>query len=598
MPPWCLQRCLRQPAKLTLRAARPSCYISAESGTRRRQQADNGRSGTTLWATSKSGFSTVDGGGADGPAAQWQTSLQELLEVYRNYRNAAATRPPAAPGCSTDLKKQLKAAAREAAKHVEHCDIDTATALMACLVHVSRRCKCVELYSGLLRLLLHALRSRGDQLVTQDNRTTPFDFGSLIETPRLEGLRQDEALAALLLRSLRLYELRNTPKPLLDDVFTVVNSNMYRWSPDQLVEVCRDLAWVCRFCERERFSGLLRKSIALLSDCTSKTKTTLSRMQLIAVIRALSVVKQDAAPLASRVNHLVSALLAAEQGDSPSDIQEKLTLHYRRAKGNVHLLHVALISGIHLDAAVVHALIDGVMQFCTDYFAATCRVWQMKSAQPNAHDYNTIDPRVANLLYAKCANKVVRLPGSLDPDHAPRPRAPKLEERYQAVVAALSRLLEGGKLAFCRGLKSCEARLRVSNRNIYDQLDDAARSFMKAVACFRLGEPRPAPSDGMARALRHLGYRPVPLMVDGAFQVNCIDHRRRLFCDLCNDKEARPRPGGGAPVYNAATELKLRCLEAAGWRGATVLQAEWRRLPEEGRVALLRAKLATIDKHA
>ncbi|ORM39476.1 uncharacterized protein BXIN_2887 [Babesia sp. Xinjiang] len=529
--------------------------------------------------------------------SSWECKVNEFFDAYKKYTDAI---DKTLQESSDDLKKRLKAVAKEAAKHIDECDLTTATVLMICLNNISRRCKCVELYNELMRLLLREVSSGTGRNTTKGDDKVRQIIGNFVGEDYIEASKRDESLAALLLGGLRAYELKQTPKQVVDDMIAVANANLYRWAPSELVNVCRDLAWVCRFCQQEGGPGLLRKALTFVCDRASKSATTLKRPQLITLMKAMSVTKQESATLDLRMNHLIAALLAAEEADIPADPEYRLNVQYRRAKGNVHVLHVALISGLELKTNVVQALLDSVMKFCIDYFSATCRMWQMKPPETNYHDYNTIDPRVANLIYAKCTNKVLRVPGSLDPANNPEPKIPKLEERYQAVVAALARLFESGKHTFCRGLKLCEARLRIVNRTIYRDLDDRTRTFMHAVACFRLEDPQPSPSDALQRALTHLRYRPVPLMLDGTFQINCIDHRARLFCELCNEKEAREvrdvGDTGSHLKYNASTDLKLRYLEASGWRGITLLEAEWKRLPEDARIALLRSKLAEINK--
>ncbi|GBE60179.1 phosphoadenosine phosphosulfate reductase, putative [Babesia ovata] len=500
---------------------------------------------------------------------------------------------------ASELKKRLKLAGRELAVSVHKCDQHSSRALLVCLVDISRTCKCPELHIGLIKVILQELQSSRDRSNVDDTHVKDSDLTGLVGAERINELSKDENTVALLLTSIRAYELRKPPQTVVDDLISVVNANVYRWKPLQLVEICRDLAWVYRFCEKERFGALLRKCASLVCEGFGKEGRTATGRQIMTVMKAVSVLGHESTPISAGLNNLISTLIENESKDAEDDVVKQLNLRYRRAKGNVHLLNVALISGTRLDTAVVNALLENVMEFCVGYFAATCRVWQLKTEHFGTHDYNTIDPRAAQLLYAKCTNKVLRAPGSLDPANNPEPRYPKLEERYQAVVAALGRLLDAGKLAFCRGLKVCEARLRVIDRTVYEGLNDRSRAFMKAVACFKFEDPQPATSDELYRALRQIGYRPVPMMVQGTFQVNCIDRKRRLYCELCNEKEARLLPTGaktaGKVVYNTATELKMRCLEAAGWRGTIIRVAEWRSLTEGERVALLRDKLSKLS---
>ncbi|CDR94671.1 hypothetical protein, conserved [Babesia bigemina] len=495
----------------------------------------------------------------------------------------------------SDLKKRLKLAGRQLAVLVDNCDPYSARSLLACLVDISRTCKCPELHIGIIKAILQELQTNRDRSNRDDSSVDGSALSGLVGAERIKELIKDEKTVALLLASLRAYELRQPPKTVVDDLISVVNVNVYRWKPFQLVEVCRDLAWMYRFCEKERFGALLRKCASLVCEGFGKEGKTATRRQIMTLMKAVSVLGHESTPISTGLNNLISTLIESENKHTEDDVVKQLNLRYRRAKGNVHMLNVALVSGARMDTALVNALLENVMEFCVSYFSATCRVWQLKTEHVGAHDYNSIDPRVAQLLYAKCTNKVLRAPGSLDPANNPEPRYPKLEECYQAVVAALGRLLEAGKLAFCRGLKLCEARLRVIDRAVYKGLNDRSRTFLKAVACFKLEDPQPATSDELYMALRQLGYRPVPLMVQGTFQVNCIDRKRRLYCELCNDKEARLLRDGARVVYNTATDLKMRCLDAAGWRGTIVRMAEWRPLPEGERVALLRDKLSKLS---
>lgn len=534
----------------------------------------------------------------DGNASvEWHDRFKDFLDAYKQYYEQSYMAKPIGlidrSSVSDAAKRRLKLVSRALADNIQHCDTPSAIALMFCMRNISKRCKLVELYAGTLLHLLRELRS-GEDESSNVGIVKFLDIGNCIDVSQLEQLHRRDLLAAFLLGTLRAFDLKNPPNDVVDELFALVNSNIYQWKTSHLVNICRDLAWVCRFCETERFSGLLRRCISLVCEGIGKTGETLSRAQLITLHKAASVTKGESTSFAPRMNHLILSLVRSEANSVPSDLSERMNLLYRRTKGNIHLLNVMLVSGMPVDAGVVRVLLEGVMNFCLEYFTATSNVWQLKQQMPVTHDYNEIDPRVSHLLYAKYPNKIFRAPGSLDPEKPKQKTVAKLEERYRAVVVSLSRLLMNKKVAFCRGLKLCELRLRLFNRQIYKELDDNIHMFMNTVSNFRFEEPQLVIQSDLRRALRHLGYKSIPMMVDGTFPLNCIDYERRLYCELCNAKEARLSKNGEY-IYNKAMELKLRYLDIAGWRGAMVLESEWRCMPADTQIALLRRKLEPFN---
>ncbi|EDO07497.1 uncharacterized protein BBOV_IV011450 [Babesia bovis T2Bo] len=491
-------------------------------------------------------------------------SLKVALDnIQKNYESYLGTPLPV-------QKKQLKQSWKSLLPYLDQCDESEMVKVLRGLITVSKRIRSPLVHQSVVLKLIKNLST--DRDVTQ-----VVNPGS-----EVDHCVSDEAKVALVLSSFRLCDVKHSTRDIIDDLVSLASSTLYRWDFVTLVDVCRDLSWIYRFYHHEPCATLLRKALNLACDSATKPGNVVSRKQLITLMKAMSAIGNDSVTITNKVNHLVATLLSKDDTDIPTDITQRLELQYRRSKGNVHLLYVALVSGFPVKTGLIQSLLNSVMQFCYDYFTTTCKFWKSTVSYMPQHDYNNIDPRVHNLLYAKCPNKVIRLPGSLEKE---KPQQTKLEERYQVVIAALNRLEHNNKHAFCRGIKLCSAHLRMMN----GELDDRTRAFLAAVNAYKPEGLILQQYPELFAALRQLGYKPVPILIDGLFQVNCIDHEGRMYCQMYNHKQARYTKRG--ITYNAQVALELSYLEAAGWRGAVILYTEWQRLDDQSRLKLLKERL-------
>ncbi|KAK1443145.1 hypothetical protein BgAZ_200210 [Babesia gibsoni] len=554
--------------------------------------ASRSKYGNLLWVH---GYSSVAGGIAEVPTSSLEASLKSFFEHYQPYREMCGDGPfhgVAYEAERKDAKRRLKVASRVLADHVGHCDIRTAVKLLQCMRDIKRRCKLEELS---VKTLEHCLKELSTEWISKPTvHVDSVTSSDHICKSTVSSLQKTEDFAVFLVSTGRALDLMNVSMDVRDGMFNVVNSNLYQFTVPQLVQLSSDLAWVCRFCDYERFNGLLRKCISLVCEASAKEDVYLTRYQLMTLLKATSVIKEEYASLHSKIGRSMLNTLKAEDTALPTDLSQRLEVLYRRAKGNTHMMNVMHISGACLDQPIIQRLLEGVMNFCLDYFTATRHVWKLPEQDRVTQDYNVIDPRVSKLLYAKYPNKIFRKPGSLEHMRSQEATGTKLEQRHQAIVAALSRILKSNKVAFCRGLKLLEVRLRMFNHLVYQALSGDMHMFLNAVSSFKFQEPLIQPNDELQRSLRHIGYRPVQIMVNWVFPVNCMNYEKQLYCELCNSNEARLTKNGKI-VYNKAMELKLRYLELTGWRGTIILESEWKDLTENRRIALLRSKLEPLN---
>lgn len=526
-----------------------------------------------------------------------QSQLKQFLELYSSYKGVIEQDGLDWPFENTDLKhakKQLKLASRELADHLDQLDLLSVLAVLSLSNSIGKRCKLLKLHGKALEFVLGELRSNEElnpKSVLADEVIS--GYRDIIEPGHLHELLDKQRLIALALGSLRTLDLKNPSTQILDELFSLVNSSLYQWSPEKLVLISSHVAWICRFCEHERFGSLLRRCVSVTIEGTEKSGLVMSRKDIMSLMKAYSVVRAEASS-DSKFAKLINALLSREERPLPSDAGERMNVLYKRAKGNVHLLNVMLITGVCLEPGILDIILKNVMDFLLDYFAATSHVWKLQPPVVVTENYSNIDPRVSEMLYAKYPNKLIRKPGSLDREDFNSDRSrEKLQERYQAVVASLGRLHKARKITFCRGTKLLDIRLRLLHREVYQSLSNETRMFLKAVSSYRFNDQVADLDEKIRRVLRHMGYRPLSMMLDGAFPLHCIDHEKKLYLALCNGKEARLGPEGEI-LYSKYMELKLSYLSSTGWSGTTVLQSELKGVPENAQVSLIRNKLQAL----